>query len=145
MIRRKILCTAALVSSLCLPAAAAEVQKSQPSTPHPAYRTNVIPDKVIPDKLAPPPGGSAATMIPLQESRLLSDQLQRPAGIVSGPAYGINVIPSTALQKMALQPDLKEGRSVSPSSALPTPEILGALTAAGGPGIEGMPNTQSGR
>jgi hypothetical protein len=62
-----------------------------------------------------------------------------PIGSVSGPASGTNVIPSTALQKEMIT----EGRSVSPA-AQKTGELMTALAGVGAPGIEGLPDTQSG-
>ena len=135
MVYRESLYAAALVSCLSLPAMAATAQ--EPKQPMP----NVTHGKIMRNE----PAGRPEMASPSLESKLLSAQLQRPAGIVSGPAYGTNVIPSTALQKLTVQKVMTEGRSVSSaSSAMPRAEILGALVAVGAPGIEGSPDTQSG-
>lgn len=60
-------------------------------------------------------------------------------GSVSGPASGIDVVPSTAFQK-----EMLEGRSVSGPTEQKTAELMSALVAVGAPGIEGLPGTQSG-
>jgi hypothetical protein len=65
---------------------------------------------------------------------------QLPSGSVSGPASGTNVVPSTAAQKQMM-----EGRSAAAPSPEFMAEVMGALVAVGAPGIEGAPNTQSGR
>jgi hypothetical protein len=63
-----------------------------------------------------------------------------PEASVSGPANGTNVEPSAAVQKQAQSQ--MEGRSVFfRSKILP----FGAALAAGAPGVEGAPGTQSGR
>lgn len=58
---------------------------------------------------------------------------------VSGPANGTNVEPSTAVQKQT------EGRSVSGATMRTSPDTMGSALAAGAPGVEGAPGTQSGR
>jgi len=70
---------------------------------------------------------------------------QAPNASISGPANGTNVKPSTAVQKET------EGRSYSgfrlePGVASRQPStIKGSPVAAGAPGVEGAPRTQSGR
>jgi hypothetical protein len=67
-----------------------------------------------------------------------------PKASVSGPANGTNVEPSAAVQKQAVQSQM-EGRSLfSRRKSLPL-GILGAALAAGAPGVEGAPGTESGR
>lgn len=53
-------------------------------------------------------------------------------GTTSGPAAGTEVVPSTVIEKQY------EGRSTTPE------EPIGAPAAAGMPGVEGSPGTQSG-
>lgn len=60
-------------------------------------------------------------------------------GSVSGPASGTDIIPSTAFQK-----EMMEGRSVSGPVGKKTGDLMSALISVGGPGIEGLPGTQSG-
>ena len=70
---------------------------------------------------------------------------EAPKASVSGPANGTNVEPSAAVQKQALQSRIMEGRSLfSIPKSLPV-GILGGALAAGAPGVEGAPGTQSGR
>jgi hypothetical protein len=58
---------------------------------------------------------------------------------VSGLANGTNVEPSAAVQKRT------EGRSVSGNATRPSPDLIGSALAAGAPGVEGAPGTESGR
>jgi hypothetical protein len=64
---------------------------------------------------------------------------QTPEASVSGPADGINVEPSAAVQKRT------EGRSIADIAARKTPDMIGSALAAGAPGVEGAPGTESGR
>jgi len=57
---------------------------------------------------------------------------------VSGPANG-NVMPSAAVQKQS------EGRSVSDIAKDHPSSFIGSAIAAGAPGVEGAPGTESGR
>ena len=65
---------------------------------------------------------------------------QGPKASVSGPAFGTNVVPSTAVQK-----EMLEGRFASTVKPQQKAELMAAVVAAGAPGIEGAPDTQSGR
>jgi len=58
---------------------------------------------------------------------------------ISGPANGTNVEPSAAIQKEI------EGRSASYVRMEQAPPMIGSALAAGAPGVEGIPGTQSGR
>jgi len=58
---------------------------------------------------------------------------------VSGPANGTNVMPSAAVQKQS------EGRSVSDIAKDQPSSFIGSAIAAGAPGVEGAPGTESGR
>jgi hypothetical protein len=58
---------------------------------------------------------------------------------VSGPANGTNVMPSAAVQKQS------EGRSVSDIAKDLPSSFIGSAIAAGAPGVEGAPGTESGR
>jgi hypothetical protein len=64
---------------------------------------------------------------------------QTPESSTSGPNAGVPVAPSTAFQ------DKYEGRSTSENEPGEPRKNLGAPTAAGAPGVEGRPGTQSGR
>jgi hypothetical protein len=64
---------------------------------------------------------------------------QTPEASVSGPANGTNVVPSAAVQKDT------EGRSVSNIAKDQPSSLIGSALAAGAPGVEGAPGTESGR
>jgi hypothetical protein len=64
---------------------------------------------------------------------------QTPNASVSGPANGTNVEPSAAVQKQ------NEGRSVSDIAKELPSSVIGSALAAGAPGVEGAPGTESGR
>jgi|GEM_PF-1395301 hypothetical protein len=66
--------------------------------------------------------------------------VETPRGSISGPASGTDVVPSTVFQK-----EMLEGRSVSSLASGQTTGLMAGLVAAGAPGIEGLPGTQSGR
>jgi hypothetical protein len=79
----------------------------------------------------------AAALMSCLSLSVAAAEAQDPNCSVSGPANGTNVIPSTACQKERMI----EGRSVSPVWS----QFMGSLVAAGAPGIEGLPGTESGR
>jgi hypothetical protein len=83
---------------------------------------------------------SAAALLSCLSIPAVAADARPPEGIVSGPASGSNVIPSTAIQKRMF-----EGRSVGVASPQQRANEMGALIAAGAPGLEGAPDTQSGR
>jgi hypothetical protein len=83
----------------------------------------------------------AAALMSCLSLSVAAAEAQDPKGSVSGPANGTNVIPSTAYQKEGMI----EGRSVSPLWSQQMAELMGSLVAAGAPGMEGLPGTESGR
>lgn len=67
-----------------------------------------------------------------------------PNASISGPANGTNVKPSTAVQKET--EGSYSGFRLEPGVASRQPStIKGSPAAAGAPGVEGAPRTQSGR
>lgn len=69
----------------------------------------------------------------------MAAEARPPEGFVSGPAMGTNVVPNAAIQKQMF------GKHSSGQTAAQSRAEMAALIAAGAPGIEGAPNTQSGR
>jgi hypothetical protein len=61
-----------------------------------------------------------------------------------GPANGTDVEPSAAVQKQAIKSRM-EGRSVFYKPKVLPFGMPGAALAAGAPGVEGTPGTESGR
>jgi hypothetical protein len=82
----------------------------------------------------------AAALVSCLSLSAVAVAAEAPKWSASGPANGANVIPSTAFQK-----EMFEGRSVSGPTAQNSAGLMGALVAVGAPGIEGAPDTQSGR
>jgi hypothetical protein len=69
----------------------------------------------------------------------MAAEVRAPEGFVSGPASGSNVIPSTAIQKQMF------GEHATGQAATQPCAEIAALIAVGAPGIEGTPDTQSGK
>lgn len=67
---------------------------------------------------------------------------QGPIDPTSGPAAGTNVVPSTVMQKA--YEGGSEGRSAAGEAAREVTEPNAPAAAAGMPGAEGLPGTQSG-
>jgi hypothetical protein len=67
-----------------------------------------------------------------------------PKASVSGPANGTIIEPSAAVQRQAVETQM-EGRKVFYKPKVLPFGMRGAALAAGAPGVEGAPGTESGR
>jgi hypothetical protein len=81
---------------------------------------------------------SAAALLSCLALPAIASEVRAPAGFVSGPASGTNVVPSTAIQKQMF------GEHATGQAATQPRAEVAALIAVGAPGVEGAPDTQSG-